>query len=236
MAGWRRHYCCSACIPRLTRLLTRETEMQFAYEDLTADLRGQVDRLAGRQLLDQEQVEGKLEQIARRQALLESRSSALTGLPDPSPTGSIRPAPRGAAPAILVPTAAPKPSPINDTVILVPPPEREARLESRTPLNSGVRLAARQPLAGIEGALARLQISLDRFEAGQVKTLNAMEESFDAKARRMRNILAISARPRQDRACADTRVSGGRSSGEPRISRSTVSSIASGSRAARLNG
>ena len=75
-------------------------------------------------------------------------------------------------------------------MILVPPPEREARLESRTPLNSGVRIAAVQTHGGIDGMLARLQISLDRFEAGQVKTLNALEESYDAKARRMRVVLA----------------------------------------------
>jgi hypothetical protein len=171
----------------LTRLLARQAQMQFAYEDRIADLRGQVDRLASRQLLDQEQFESKLEQIARRQALLESRSSALSGLPDHTPTGSIKG--RASAPAILAPASAPKPSPINDTVILVPPPEREARLESRTPFHSGIRLAS-QPHAGIEGALARLQASLDRYEAGQVKTLNALEESYDAKARRMRGILA----------------------------------------------
>src|SRR3954447_1298807 len=116
----------------LTRLLTRQTQMQFAYEDRIADLRGQVDRLAGRQLLDQEQVESKLEQIARRQALLEQRSSALSSLPDPASTGSIKAMPHTAAPALLAPQSVPKPSPINDTVILVPPPEREARLESRT--------------------------------------------------------------------------------------------------------
>ena len=55
----------------LTRLLTRQAQMQYAYEDRIADLRGQVDKLASRQLLDQEQVESKLEQIARRQATLE---------------------------------------------------------------------------------------------------------------------------------------------------------------------
>src|SRR4029077_11717182 len=84
---------------------------------------------------------------------------------------------------------APKPSPINDTVILVPPPEREARLESRTPLNS-IGLAAAPASAGIEGSLARLQTALDRYESSQVKTLNTLEESYDAKARRMRGILA----------------------------------------------
>ena len=55
----------------LTRLLARQAQMQFAYEDRIADLRGQVDRLASRQLLDQEQFESKLDQITRRQALLE---------------------------------------------------------------------------------------------------------------------------------------------------------------------
>jgi murein DD-endopeptidase MepM/ murein hydrolase activator NlpD len=173
----------------LTRLLARQAQMQYAYEDRIADLRGQVDRLASRQLLDQEQVESKLDQIARRQAMLESRSSALSSLPDVVSTGSIKPAPRASAPSILAPQSAPKPSPINDTIILVAPPEREARLESRTPFNA-VRLASVKNHAGIEGALARLQVSLDRFEASQNRTLNTLEENYDAKARRMRTILA----------------------------------------------
>src|SRR5215218_2307062 len=174
----------------LTRLLARQAQMQYAYEDRIAELRGQVDRLASRQLLDQEQVESKLEVIARRQAALESNSSALSSLREPAITGSIKSAPRAGAPTLLAPQSAPKPSPINDTVILVPPPEREARLESRTPFNSGVRLAVVQAHGGIEGALARLQVSLDRYEANQAKTLNFLEESYDAKARRMRGILA----------------------------------------------
>jgi murein DD-endopeptidase MepM/ murein hydrolase activator NlpD len=175
----------------LTRLLARQAQMQFAYEDRIADLRAQVDRVASRQLLDQEQFENRLEQIARRQSTLESRASALSTLPDPAPTGSVKPSVRTpAAPAVLPQGAAPKPSPINDTVILVPPGERQARLESRTPLNAGMRFAALDSSAGIEGALARLQASLDRYEASQAATLNMLEESYDAKARRMRNILA----------------------------------------------
>src|SRR3989440_11915701 len=123
----------------LTRLLARQAQMQYAYEDRIGDLRGQVDRLASRHLLDQEQAESKLEQIARRQALLESPSGALSSLPEPATTGSIKAAPRPAAPALLTPQLVPKPSPISDTVILIAPPEREARLESRTPFNTGVR-------------------------------------------------------------------------------------------------
>src|SRR3954453_16983591 len=74
----------------LTRLLARQAQMQYAYEDRVADLRSQVDKLASRQLLDQEQVESKLEQIARRQATLESRSSALSSIADGTATGSIK--------------------------------------------------------------------------------------------------------------------------------------------------
>jgi len=178
----------------LTRLLARQAQMQFAYEDRIADLRGQVDRLAGRQLLDQEQFEGKLEAMARRQAVLESRSAALATLPDTAPTGSIKNSRGAATPAIsapgaMAPQAMPKPSPINDTVILIAPPEREARLESRNAL-AATKLAAAPLSAGVEGTLARLQISLDRFEANQTKALNTLEETYDAKARRMRNLLA----------------------------------------------
>ena len=38
----------------LTRLVGRQAEMQFAYEDRIAELRAQVDRITSRQLLDQE--------------------------------------------------------------------------------------------------------------------------------------------------------------------------------------
>ncbi len=173
----------------LTRLIGRQAQMQFAYEDRIADLRGQVDRLASRQLLDQEQVEGKLDQIVRRQAVLESRSSALSSLPDAAPTGSVKPGQRSPAPVVLAPQGAPKPSPINDTLILVAPPEREAKLESRsTP--GAARFGEVKNTAGIEGALARLTLSLDRFELQQNRTLNALEENYNSKARRMRTILA----------------------------------------------
>src|SRR5207253_335040 len=79
----------------LSRLIARQKEQQFAYEDRIAELRAQVDRITSRQLLNQEQFDQKLEQVMRRQATLESRASTLAGVPDPTPTGSIksRPAP-----------------------------------------------------------------------------------------------------------------------------------------------
>src|SRR3954449_1286121 len=93
----------------LTRLIARQAEMQYAYEDRIAELRAKVDRTTSRQLLDQEQFDQKLEQVMRRQTTLESRATALGAMPDTSVTGSIRTPSRGATnePAS---NGAPKPS------------------------------------------------------------------------------------------------------------------------------
>src|SRR6516225_1769300 len=74
----------------LRTLITRQAEQQFAYEDRIAELRAQIDRTTSRQLLDQEQFEQKLDELTRRQSLLESRAAALSGA-DPAIAGSIRP-------------------------------------------------------------------------------------------------------------------------------------------------
>lgn len=186
----------------LTRLIARQAEQNFAYEDRIAELRAQVDRIASRQLLDQEQFETRLEQIQRRQQTLESRAATMTGVPDPTPTGSIgrhvKPSPMSFEPAR---DAIPKPSPISDTVTFTAPPDREARLESRALPPSATRFALAgagmgatgtaqaRPAAGIEGVLNRLQTSLDRVEARQTATLNTIEESYDTKAKRIRGVL-----------------------------------------------
>src|ERR1044072_4338663 len=112
----------------LTRLIARQAEMQYAYEDRIAELRAKVDRTTSRQLLDQEQFDQKLDQIMKRQTALESRATALGAMPDV--TGSI---PRATMQRGDAGQSTPKPSPISDTVIFVAPPDREARLESRAP-------------------------------------------------------------------------------------------------------
>jgi hypothetical protein len=169
----------------LKRLIARHAEQQFAYEDRIAELRAQVDRATSRQLLDQEQFEQKLDHILRRQTTLESRAATLTAVPDPTPTGSIRRARPTPIPEPSAEQAPLKPSPINDTVIFSVPPDREARLESRVPPPSVVRVAAVAPakpsLVGLDGTIARLQASLDRVEARQTAALNSLEEGYDGK-------------------------------------------------------
>src|SRR6266849_803623 len=172
----------------LTRLIARQAEMQYAYEDRIAELRAKVDRTTSRQLLDQEQFDQKLEQIMRRQTTLESRATALGAIPDTTVTGSIRTPSRGATDA--APSATPKPSPISDTVIFVAPPDREARLESRAPVTAKAQPNQFAKVQGVDNVLVRLQTSLDKVEGRQMAALSSVEDSMESRVRRMRGVFA----------------------------------------------
>src|SRR5262245_18937358 len=171
----------------LSRLIARQAEMQYSYEDRIAELRARVDPNASGQLLDHEQFDQKLDQIMRRQNALESRATALGVIPDASVTRSVRPPGRGAS--ADSPAGTPKPSPISDTVIFVAPPDREARLESRAP-----RITTPQPnqfakVQGFDNVVLKLQMSLDQVEKRQMSALSAVEDSLESRARRMRGVI-----------------------------------------------
>jgi murein DD-endopeptidase MepM/ murein hydrolase activator NlpD len=170
----------------LTRLIARQAEMQYAYEDRIAELRTKVDRTTSRQLLDQEQFDQKLDQIMRRQTTLESRATALGAMPDV--TGSIRAPSRGAA-ASDASSGTPKPSPISDTVIFVAPPDREARLESRTPTIVNPQPNQYAKAGGVDSVLVRLQSSLDKVEGRQMAALSSVEDGMESRVRRMRGVI-----------------------------------------------
>ena len=172
----------------LTRLIARQADMQYAYEDRIAELRAKVDRTTSRQLLDQEQFDQKLDQIMRRQTTLESRATALGAMPDTSITGSIRSPSRGAAATEAAPSGTPKPSPISDTVIFVAPPDREARLESRAPVVAAPRQNQFAKIQGVDNVIVRLQTSLDQVEKRQMAALSSVEENMESRVRRMRGV------------------------------------------------
>jgi murein DD-endopeptidase MepM/ murein hydrolase activator NlpD len=176
----------------LTRLVSREAEMQFGYEDRIAELRAQIDRLSSRQLLDQEQYETKLDQVARRQATLESRAAALGALADPAVTGSIKQPAHAGVPQRNVPL---KPSPLSDAG--APTATRDARLGAVNPVTgnpaTGKPATGRAAVVGsedIDGALTGMQASLDRIDARHRAVLSALEETYHSKAQRMRGVLA----------------------------------------------
>jgi murein DD-endopeptidase MepM/ murein hydrolase activator NlpD len=171
----------------LTRLIARQAEMQYAYEDRIAELRAKVDRATSRQLLDQEQFDQKLEQIMRRQTALESRATALGTVPDV--TGSIRPpSSRGANVTEPSGSGVPKPSPISDTAVFVAPPDREARLESRAPVVVNAPATKSAKIQGVDNVIVRLQNSLDQVERRQFASLTSLEDSMESRMRRMRGV------------------------------------------------
>lgn len=166
----------------LTRLIGRQAEMQFAYEDRIAELRAQVDRITSRQLLDQEQFEQKLNALLKRQAVLESRTMTLSG--DVATTGSIKPARSAPAPE------APRPklrssSLTGESMTFMAPPDQ---LQWRDAAGDN-RLLARAKSGGLEGTLARVSLSLDKVEKRQTSVLTDMEEQAEGKASRMRDVL-----------------------------------------------
>jgi murein DD-endopeptidase MepM/ murein hydrolase activator NlpD len=161
----------------LTRLLARQAEMQFGYEDRIAELRAQVDSISSRQLLDQEQYEQKLAQILRRQTALESRANTLGGLGDV--TSSIRQPARAGAAGDSGATQF-KPSPMNGKGAFLLPRGRELSVDPHiNVLKSG----------SMSGTIAHLQTSLDRVEQRQAATLDSMEENYLSRERRMRGVL-----------------------------------------------
>ena len=66
----------------LAALAAREAQQQYAYEDRIAEARAELDRVSGRQLLDQSSFEGKLHELLSRQARLEQRGAIVAALAD----------------------------------------------------------------------------------------------------------------------------------------------------------
>ena len=66
----------------LGSLMRRQAEMQYAYEDRLAAMRGQLDRVTSRQLLDQDSFDGKVHELLSRQAQLETRGAIVASLTD----------------------------------------------------------------------------------------------------------------------------------------------------------
>jgi murein DD-endopeptidase MepM/ murein hydrolase activator NlpD len=153
----------------LKDLMARQAEQQYAYEDRIAELRARIDRTTSRQLLDQEQFEQKLDDLLRRQATLESRSSALLGIFDPTATGSLKSAGRGAF----------------DPAAGAAARDRRSFLDSEGPSR---RKSNKESSIGAK--LARAEASLDRVEQRQSLALAQIQERYEGKARKLRGVLA----------------------------------------------
>src|ERR1700722_8371797 len=133
----------------LKGLIARQAEQQYAYEDRIAELRAQIDRTTSRQLLDQEQFEQKLNDLLRRQAALESRATALSGISDPATTGSLRSSSTGGN----------DPKPVSDSLLTPHLLDRGTAEPDRAPTN---KKPGKEADVGTK--LGRIEASLDRVD------------------------------------------------------------------------
>ena len=167
----------------VTRLIAREADLQAAYEDRLADMRAQVDRIATRETLDHEQVGQKLEQVLRRQSVLEQRASALGALGEPALTGSVKPGSRHSQTGEPA-TATPRRT--RESAGPTPPGDRHSRLAP----TAGGTSSADAANSEVDRKLLRVMSALDRVEQRQVAALTQMEESYENKVRRIRALFA----------------------------------------------
>ena len=160
----------------LKGLIARQAEQQYAYEDRIAELRAQIDRTTSRQLLDQEQFEQKLNDLLRRQAALESRATALSGISDPATTGSLRSSSTGGN----------DPKPVSNSLLTPHLLDRGTALEpDRAPTNKKPGKEA-----DIGTKLGRIEASLDRVDRREGAALAQLQARYEGKARKMRSVLA----------------------------------------------
>jgi len=64
----------------LANLLERQAQMQYAYEDRLAAARLRLDQVTSKQFVDQDGVEGKVQSLVMRQAMLETRAAVVAQL------------------------------------------------------------------------------------------------------------------------------------------------------------
>ena len=152
----------------LTGLIARQAEMQYAYEDRIADLRQQIDRMSSRQLLNQEQYERSSTRSCGGSRRWKTAPPPFSTMPDSVVTGSTRPT--GREQTRSVPN---RPTPVKDKSSNLLLPEPSTGRDNN-----------------ISATLARLQASLDRVEARQAASLSSIEAGYEAKAQRIRGVLA----------------------------------------------
>ena len=194
----------------LASLMRRQARMQFAYEDRIAALRSQIDTIASRQMLNQDTFEGKVAELAVRQARLESRSALVTALaakvdPAGGTTVAVRRAPASpsaALPLSALPLAA-SPLAAAPAAGFAPPVAAKPALarESAKPAPEGFDLRRTQPLdapgddvsenldpTAPGERLRNLAKTFDRMEQKQIAALDGLRAPAAAKAERLREI------------------------------------------------
>ena len=199
----------------LRSVLSGQARMQYAYEDRISQLRAHIDRVAGRQLVDQDSVEAKLHELINRQVQLESRQALVARIsdeafkagiavhdsrtaprPDLSTTGSVSAQmPNAFAPNAFAPMQSPSANPLAQPVPRAKPMPEETGLRPITSPDNAARPAAvpqrsthidRRTLPLL---LEQVQASAAMMSSNQIAMLRGIEGKAQVSARRFRTML-----------------------------------------------
>jgi murein DD-endopeptidase MepM/ murein hydrolase activator NlpD len=182
----------------LSGAISRQVRQARAYEDRVATLRAEIDRINGRQLMDQEAFEAKIDTLLKRQATLGDAQARIGALVDRAADAGIRLVPgpshaTGSVTPLGEPLQAVAPS--GDTAPAKPAPLDVDRFA--TPLRSSWNLPFLSPaLAGqprrassVGMRIAEVEKTLDRFEHQQAKTLGELTTLAEADAAKAGRLL-----------------------------------------------
>jgi murein DD-endopeptidase MepM/ murein hydrolase activator NlpD len=177
----------------LGRLVNQQTEMQHAYEDRLAALRNQIDRVTSRQLVDQNSIDSKLQELLSRHAQLEARHAMVAALAEQPSVAAIRapvrPGQRAEAPlttgSIPAYAAQPRPLPAPEAFDLRMPAAREPQPAPPRRLDHSSLMGAPPAIA-----VAELRDAADRIERQQMQALDGMERQVRQTAQRFSQAFA----------------------------------------------
>ncbi len=175
----------------IAALMARQARQQYAYEDRLANLRLQIDRITGRQMLEQDTFDGKLRDMISRQARIETRAAVIASLDDVVGGATDTAATPGLAVAKTVkPTPTPmvrgRPMPAGVEATVQPEPIEPAPMRPR-PEDTGLRPSADAsgvvtPQPGPALALALSDIASEDVPAHlRVGTLSHAIEKIERK-------------------------------------------------------
>jgi murein DD-endopeptidase MepM/ murein hydrolase activator NlpD len=170
----------------LKLIVARQISVTRGYEAQVTALQGEIDRLHSLKLIDQERVDRAVSELLRRQTLLEARQSTLSTIVGNSEETTSSLPPRAPDPA----AAQGKPAPLSETIMLAPATERWSHLESRPLPPLGRRVEIVKDASATEVRIANLARELEQMESAQGSMLNAVEEHYDRRDRRMRRAFA----------------------------------------------
>ncbi len=174
----------------LARFFNQQTQMQFGYEDRIASLRGQIDKLASRGLLNQDSVEAKIDQLLARQVKLEARQTMIAPLAEKA---GIVPAPP--PPAAMVPLAPTLPglnayAPLGLGAKPRPLPQDAAEQPPANPAPSGTGLRMSVLPSHMQATVARIGQALDETEDSQDRALDRLEKTTSGRIAEAKQLIA----------------------------------------------